>query len=81
MQYVLSIVPYFPDGAFIDFILPPNIRLLDMFGLLNSAMISHHWDLVKRVASSFIRCLWRFIELEGLGSNMNKIPTYQVSAH
>ena len=59
LQYVLLIIPYFSGGTFIDFVLPPQCAfgLLGAFGLLNFAMISHRWVLVKWVASSFIHFL------------------------
>ena len=59
----------------------PNACLLGTFNLLNFAMISHRWALVKRVASSFIRILLRFIESKGLENDMSKVHTYQLSAH
>ena len=59
----------------------PGACLLGAFGLLNFAMVSHCWALVKRVASSFIRFPFWFIESEGLESDMSKVRTYQLSAH
>ena len=59
----------------------PNARLLNTFGLLNFAMISHHWASVKWVVLGFIRFPLRFIKSEGLESDMSKVHTYQLSAH
>lgn len=51
-------------------------RWLDALGLLDFAMISHHWALVKGVASCFICFLLRVIESEGLESNTSMhLPT------
>ena len=59
----------------------PNAHLLGAFGLLNFATIVHHWALVKRVASCFIRFPLRSIKSRGLQSEMGKVGTYQLSAH
>ena len=59
----------------------PIVRLLGAFGLLNFVMISHPWASVKRVALGFIRFPLRFIESEGLESNISKVRTYQISVH
>ena len=59
----------------------PNAHLLNAFSLLKFAMISHHWTLVKWVASSFTHFPLHFIELEGLENVLCKVRTYQLSAH
>ena len=56
-------------------------HLLGAFGLLNFAMISHCWALIKRVISGYIHFLLRFIESKGLENDMSKVRTCQLSAH